>query len=923
MSNSKKNIYILSANHSTSRDSFRDAIGNYWTTPGETPEYGDMTSRTRKIGPDRIKLKNKPTSVKKDNLIRIIPRHQEVEKTKSAPFYEIVHKFEVYSDREIYGNIDTWTTFMKNKVKIGKTFQDYSIEIHNPLAENELEGQNYSPSAIFEKVSFDYNYYSNIYEITTNNAGSQENILPNLYFFAESQDNEEINEAFEAITAGGALSTNDMKSLRRSKLGFVKPSFFDDFGKAQRNMSARKKKKLVEKASNIIFETKSEELFKKAEELFSLFPMGVDIEFMSDFMNEFTEILEDSKLSTSLLGYLAEIPVDPTGPQAKRFSIKNMKMKRYFERIGNPKDRNPQVEVDFEGITAKTIDLFSWYQKVAEGMRVKRGKVTVLGDKEDENISKFEKFLYLIIFSGKLQTMIKKHQRTYLDISDGDLSYSETFCYKIEKSLENGAPMQTVWLPNTNEIDLIRYIDTQVKFNKTYKYKVTAYQIVMGSEYEYNNLEFPEEYNADPKKKKRVKQISKPGGGVVLEVDADIAPAEVEISPGLLARQGQQLPGSNTQQPESNTRQPGSNTQQPSLLSLNSQQVNFSNIPAPGAQSVLVDVGDSSFAQRKFEVVVPDPEDKEIFGLSDKNKFNTKYANRLFVLARKREKIDDEKYFRATMEVRVRPSIKIVELPFFEIAGRVIDDPPVPPHVNIVPYRGVNNKLLINLNTNVGRYEMSPVIFSNAERKIINEIRAAKRLPPDSKITYSTDDPISSFEIYRMATPPQKIEDFAENLRSVLDTDIDAATAQKASSASIKDSLSPNVDYYYTFRAIDIHGKKSNPTEVYRVRIVENDGAVYSIIELYEMKKIKPQKPIKKGKKLLNIVPRFTQTLINENKSKMGDGKSAFNVKSVVLGQEGEPLFGESFKVRLTSLKTGKKVDINIDFNVELEQRQK
>jgi hypothetical protein len=901
MSNSKKNIYILTANQASSRDKFREATGNYWTVIGEVPEYGDMTSRIAKIGPDRIREKNKPNTVKKDKLLRIIPRNQYVEKTKNAPFYEIIHEFEIYSDKDIYGNIDSWSQFVKDNVKVGKRFQDYSIEIHNPLSENELEGQNYSPSAIFEKVNFDYNYYSDIYEVTTNNARSKENILPNLYFFAESQDNEEMNEAFEAITAGGALSENDIKGLRQSRLEFAKPSFFDDFGKAQRGIPSSKKKKMTEKASNIIFETKSEELLKKAESMYSLFPMGVDIQFMSDFMNEFTEILEDSKLSTSLLRYLSEIPKEPSTPESKRFSIKNLRMKRYFEKIGNPQNRNPKVEMDFENITAKAIDLFSWWQKVSKGIKTKKGKTTVLGDKEKEGMSKFERFLYLMIFSGKLQTMIKKHQRTYLDISDGDLSYSETFCYKIEKSLENGAPIQTVWLPNTNEIDLIRYIDTQVKYNKTYKYKVTAYQIVMGSEYEYNNLQFPEEYNVTPKRKKRTKQISKPDGSVTLEVEADITPAEIEIPSNLLS----------------------GDPQSSSPLAANTKQVNLSKIPAPGAQSVLIDTGDSDFAQRKFEVMVPSPDDTEVFGLSDKNKFNTKYANKLFVLAEKREKVNDDKYFRATMEVHVRPSIKIVELPFFEITGRVIDDPPVPPHVNIIPYRGINNKLLINLSSNVGRYDLPPISFTGAEREIVSEIRAAKRLPPDSNITYSTDDPVSSFEVYRLSTPPQTIEDFAGNLRSVLETDIDAATAQKASSASIKDSLTPNMDYYYTFRSIDIHGKKSNPTEVFRVKIIDNDGAVYSIIEHYQMKKNKPQKPTKRGKKLLNIVPRFTQTLINENKSKMGDGSSAFNVKNVVLGQEDQPLFGEGFKVRLTSMKTGKKIDININFDVELEQRQK
>ena len=183
-----------------------------------------------------------------------------------------------------------------------------------------------------------------------------------------------------------------------------------------------------------------------------------------------------------------------------------------------------------------------------------------------------------------------------------------------------------------------------------------------------------------------------------------------------------------------------------------------------------------------------------------------------------------------------------------------------------------------------------------------------------------TDDRVEAFEIYRLEQPPEKIEDFANNLRKYLETDINSLTLQKASSASFIDSLSPNTDYYYTFRAIDIHGNVSNPTEVRKVRIVENDGAVYPLIEIYQMEKILPQTTSKKCKKLLNIVPRSTQTLINMSKSKIGDGLSAKNVKRVVLGQEESSLFGKKFKIRLTSQKTGKQIDLNINFNVDYKQ---
>ena len=87
------------------------------------------------------------------------------------------------------------------------------------------------------------------------------------------------------------------------------------------------------------------------------------------------------------------------------------------------------------------------------------------------------------------------------------------------------------------------------------------------------------------------------------------------------------------------------------------------------------------------------------------------------------------------------------------------------------------------------------------------------------------------------------------------------------------------------------------------------------------MSKNKPQKTAKTAKKLFNIVPRLTQTIINNSKSNLGDGSSAFNAKTVMLGQHDSPLFGERFKIRLISKKTGKKMDLNINFKVETEQK--
>ena len=101
----------------------------------------------------------------------------------------------------------------------------------------------------------------------------------------------------------------------------------------------------------------------------------------------------------------------------------------------------------------------------------------------------FYKKMVNMIFAGKLRTLVKSQQRRFEDILDGDSCYSEEVMYKVEKFLgESNTPIQTFWLANTNEVDVINFIDTQVKFGQRYRYVATAYNLVIGSTYVYSNL---------------------------------------------------------------------------------------------------------------------------------------------------------------------------------------------------------------------------------------------------------------------------------------------------------------------------------------------------------------------------------------------------------------------------------------------------
>ena len=61
-----------------------------------------------------------------------------------------------------------------------------------------------------------------------------------------------------------------------------------------------------------------------------------------------------------------------------------------------------------------------------------------------------------------------------------DFEKLEAIFDQIEES--GVTPIQNIWIPNSNSIDIFEYVDTQVKYNKEYTYVVTAYQLSVGTD---------------------------------------------------------------------------------------------------------------------------------------------------------------------------------------------------------------------------------------------------------------------------------------------------------------------------------------------------------------------------------------------------------------------------------------------------------
>ena len=127
------------------------------------------------------------------------------------------------------------------------------------------------------------------------------------------------------------------------------------------------------------------------------------------------------------------------------------------------------------------------------------------------------------------------------------------------------------------------------------------------------------------------------------------------------------------------------------------------------------------------------------------------------------------------------------------------------------------------------------------------------------------------------------------------------------------DEIFPNRKYYYVFRSIDVHGNLSNPTYIYEIEIVDNNGQIFLKQDVIRYEAPKPDF-VKPARRFVYIEPAFRQIIFPEG-TVTGPPSVDTPPLSSILGDTGvDKVWGKTFKVRVKSKQTGRKVDLNLTF---------
>ena len=204
----------------------------------------------------------------------------------------------------------------------------------------------------------------------------------------------------------------------------------------------------------------------------------------------------------------------------------------------------------------------------------------------------------------------------------------------------------------------------------------------------------------------------------------------------------------------------------------------------------------------------------------------------------------------------------------------------------------------------------------------IEQYLESQNLVSGEQVIDSSRSKVSEIEIFRIDKKPISIKDFNNKLvnrKSLLMKKENFDTDAVFSDCFYEEKIKTNTKLYYTFRAVNLEGVKGSFSPIYEVELIDDGNYKYAVFNKMELAELKPEKmhtePSKDLKKLLQIIPTPSQIeLIDSAVDYTMAAESQMD--KVIVGSNSDPIWGKKFKIRMTSKKTGKKIDLNITYKL-------
>tara|TARA_R110002073_G_scaffold236555_2_gene397622 strand:- start:147 stop:2843 length:2697 start_codon:yes stop_codon:yes gene_type:complete len=282
------------------------------------------------------------------------------------------------------------------------------------------------------------------------------------------------------------------------------------------------------------------------------------------------------------------------------------------------------------------------------------------------------------------------------------------------------------------------------------------------------------------------------------------------------------------------------------------------------------------------------------------------------------ETIGDSKYL-IDFNVSFTPDLTMLRIPVFQKTLSVFDHPATT--INVVPYHmlGGSQKIGFKLYKEAAHKREVPYSFNQIFGNNILAYKNAYDLVDSDYITDKAKTKVTQIGVYRIEQRPTSYDSFKNSLyKTVSMTKEDNSTISQAICESVVET---NKKYYYTFQCLSEGGMPGSYTEIYESELIDDGGYVYAVFKVINQSDLDEgiyNKTSVDFKKIFQLLPNSSHTqLITEDADFAAN--SYTQLENVNIGNTDleDPIWGKTFKLRLTSKKTGKKIDLNITYNLE------
>ena len=274
----------------------------------------------------------------------------------------------------------------------------------------------------------------------------------------------------------------------------------------------------------------------------------------------------------------------------------------------------------------------------------------------------------------------------------------------------------------------------------------------------------------------------------------------------------------------------------------------------------------------------------------------------------------------ADLYLNYEPTVKIIEMPIYSKTLKVLDNPAN--RLNIVPHQVLDSSQRIRFDFVYDTFAETtfPNVISENDQIYKERYMHGQDLLEDTVVTKKSVSRPRFIEIYRLSEKPKAFSDFEGNIITVLDLEIkDSKYTHTATHYDHK--IQTNRKYYYLFRALNQQRNLSHLSEIYETQLIDDGGYLYAIFNTLTESDLKEEifdKTSKQFKKLFQLQPNLKQLQLNSENVDFNQSADS-QISNLIIGTADDLIWDKTFKVRLTSKKTGRKIDLNITYYLNSE----